>query len=483
VRFALPAVVVVAAGCATDPSGVETSTLSPVPRSAALAEAGGAGAGPRVLPSEQVAGVEKLLADVRARDGATLADCVAFAELTHEDLLSGEEDRLQAALRRDLAFAGLLPNVSITALLFRQDRVPGGSSSASFGDSSSGGSGGSSADREQLALTVRQPIFRGFAELAAIEAADRDEAARAAAIEVIRLGLRRSVARAFFAVLSADAETRTLEEAERLDRARIEEMRARLEAGIARRSELLLLESQLQTTLAAVQRARVSFAVARTVLDRLVGVGVDIPTPLMHAAPAPVATPSRADAIAQALRSRPELVAAGLASEASEASIAVARAGYWPTVAFVGRSYLARSGYSRQSEATKWDAEIDVDFPLFEGGATRARERIAKSNLRKARLAESATLRGVVQDVESVLARASGDAALLETSRRTVEIATENLRLLRDEFAQGVATNLEVLTAQNVLQQAQLDLERQRLAADLDRVELSLALGRPEIER
>jgi outer membrane protein len=477
---------VAVAGCATTPlSRTETDELRPVPRNAETALASRTSA-PSVVPSEQSDAAKKLLADVHARGVATLTDCFALAEATHEDLLSGEEDRLQAALQRDLAFAGLLPSVGLNAFAFVKDRTStSGDSSSSGGGSFGGGSSRPSTtgrDTERWAIAVRQPLFRGFAEWRAMEQAGLTEESRVAAIETMRNALRRSTARAFYGVLEAEADVRTLEGSEKLDRTRLDEMKAREEHGIARRTEVLLLESQLQSTLGALRRARTQRLVTRTTLFQLLG--VELPTPIVDRPPAaPSALPTRGAAVAEALRARPEIAAAGLSAEAAEKAIEVARAGYWPSIDFNVNWYLGSSGVSRQTKDTDWDAQVSLDLPIFEGAATATRERIAKSDARKARLAASSTLRDVVQDVESALARAAADAELLATFERNVQIATENVTLLREEYAHGVATNLEVLTAQNVLQQAQIDLERQRLETRLDRVELSIALGRREIER
>jgi len=467
-----------AAGCASPPDRLETAELRPAPRTAALAETSG-GRAPSVLPSEQVAATHKIVAAVVAKGGASLEDCLSIAEATHEDLLSADEDRLQAALRRDLANAGILPTFSLTAYAFAEDRVRSESSSSSSGRSRS--SSDSDSDNERLALTVRQPIFKGFSEFRAMEAATRTEESKAALVAAMRAALRRSTSRAFFAVLAAEADVRTLIASEELDRTRVEEMKAREENGIARRSEVLLLESQEAQTLASLRRAKTQRDVARTVLDQLLGVVVAVP--LVDSAPPSSPLPAREAAITEAVRSRQELRAADAAARAAESQIEVARAGYWPTVGFVGNWYLAQSGVSAETKAIDWDATIAMDFPFFDGGATRARERTASSDLRKARLFQSDALRAIVQDVESALARASADAELLATFERNVQIATENLGLLREEYAHGIATNLEVLTAQNVLQQAQLDVERQRLVDRLDRVELDIAVGRTELQR
>jgi outer membrane protein len=461
------------AACATATDRLERDDLTPVPRTAAAAEAASAEhRPPPVLPSAETSAAGELLGEVKKRGSARLLDCVRLAEATSEDLLSGDEDRLQEALRRDLALAGILPSVSFTMAAFVQDRVP---------DSSSSNFSSASSDRETWAITVRQPIFKGFAEFAAMRAANSSAAAREASIDVLRAALSRSVARAFFGVLESDAEVRALEESEQADARRVEEMRARQENGIARRSEVLLLESQLLTTETELRRARARGDDVRVALDQLIGVELGVPLSDPEGDIGPV--PARREALAEAIGARPELRAAQLSAAAAEATVDVARAGYWPTLAAVGNYYLGRRNATPFAEATDWDALLTLEFPIFDGSATSTRERTAKSDVRKARLAESNALRNVVSDVESALARLAHDDELLATAERNVKIATENLGLLSEEFSNGIASNLEVLTAQNNLQEARLAFERQRLLSRLDRVDLYLALGRKEARR
>lgn len=471
-RRAAGLLAMVLGACATPPDRLEETGLSEVPRTAALAAEAEAPSPPAIVPPAQAEEAQRVLAAARARGSAALGDCFRLAELANEDLLSGDEDRLQAALRRDVAIAGILPTFALSAFAVVQDRVPDTSGSSAFS---------SARDREQWALTVRQPIFKGFAEFSAIRVAARTRESRLAAIEALRASLRRAVARAFFGALQAKADLRTLQDSERLDRARFDEMRARLDNGLARRSEVLLQESQLLRTQADLQRASTSLELTRATLAQLVGVELGVPL-ADDGVPAGDAPPRR-EAVAEALRSRAELRAARLTSEAAEATVDVIRSGYWPSVSVSGNWYLGKRNVTPFSEATDWDATLNFDFPFFEGGGTDARVRIAKSDLRKARLVESAAVGDVVADVEAALARAAAGDDLLATFERTAQIARENVDLLREEYAHGIATNLEVLTARNDLQSALRDLERQRLANRLDLVDLALAIGRTEIDR
>ncbi len=458
-RAVLPVLLLAACATPRDPL-LEDGGRLPPPR------VPGPAASP-VLPPARAAAVEEALAEAERRGRTTLADCVRIAAVAREDLLSGEEDRLQAFLRRDQVLAGVLPRLTATATYFGQNTVR------------SPGSFSTSPNRADLSFQVLQPLFRGLREFHALRQAAHTAGAREAAVAEIRRGLAGSVARAFYGALLARAEIRTLEESLRVDEERLAEMRARVEHGLARRAEALLLDSRRATTQAALVRARTAQEVARVVLDQVVGVPV---RGELEPGPAPAGpVPGREEALAEAIRLRPDLRVAGLAADASAEALAGVRAEYWPSLSLKADAYPYRRNFSQFAEDTKWDASLVLEFPLFEGGALRARERTAASELRQALLDRSAAARRIVEEVEEARARASSADELLRAYETTVSVARENLRLLEEEYRQGIGTHLEVLTAQNDLEEAMRNLERQQLQARLDRVDLHLALGRTEI--
>jgi outer membrane protein TolC len=58
-----------------------------------------------------------------------------------------------------------------------------------------------------------------------------------------------------------------------------------------------------------------------------------------------------------------------------------------------------------------------------------------------------------------------------------VQSADENYRLIQEEYRAGLATNLEVLAAQNQFLSARLDNDRQHYLVKLDQVGLEVAQG------
>jgi outer membrane protein len=457
--LAVLAAALAAAACATPPSPLERAARAPVP---ILAETS-AGA-PEVLRKGAAAEAARLLEDARARGSIGVAEVVAAALATREDLLRGDESRLQATLEADLALASLLPEVRMKIRHDRQDPIDAGP-----------GGGRDEPARTLWNFQVVQPIFQGFREIHARRAAERTAEALGEDLEVLRRGLALSVARAFFLAVESAAEVRALEETLRVDEERVREMAARAAGGLARRTEVLLQESRRETTRAAVLQARERRDAAVLLLESLAGFRIGVPLDPGADLPGPV--PAAAEAVAEALRRRPEPRAAERRWAAALEEARVAAGERWPLVTAEANWYARRWNDAPSAEETHWDAGFFLDLPLFLGGAIDARERLAASRLRQALLDRSSALRSIAREVEAALVRLRAGLERLETLRANERSARENLDLLQEEYRQGLARNLEVFTAQVQLQDAVVGLERQIYQSRLDRIELRWSMG------
>ncbi len=452
-----------AGGCATPPGPMERAARRPI-----LLPPAAAGTGDLdVLPEPAAERAAALLRSATERGALPLADAFALAEAVHEPLLALDEARLRALLDGDLALASVLPSLSLLVDHDRQDPVSLGGA-GSFNSSES--------VRTRTSIRLTQPLFDGFRAGHARRAASGSAEALAATREDLRRGLRGAVARAFFEVLGAEAEARAREEALRLDDARLEEVRARAAQGLSRRTEVLLLESRREATRADIVRVTARRDEALVVLGGLLG---EVPAVPLVAGPEPAEPlPTMEEVVAGSLRGRAELRAADARVRAAEAEVGVRRAARWPRLDLAANWYVDRANESRAATETLWDVGFLLEVPLYRGGAVEAAVRAAESRVREARLDRAGVLRRVAREAEAARVRAASGIELLAALESNERFARENLALVQAEYREGLATNLEVFTAQNLLQDAAVGLERQHLQVLLDRVELDLAMGR-----
>jgi NodT family efflux transporter outer membrane factor (OMF) lipoprotein len=239
------------------------------------------------------------------------------------------------------------------------------------------------------------------------------------------------------------------------------------------RAQTQLSTAKAQISAVAAQRALMEHAIAALVGESasnfsLAPTETELPQPRVA-----VSAPSTL------LQRRPDIAAAERRAAAANADIGVARAAYFPTLTLDGSAGWQTSGGVNllQAPNTFWMVGPQLVGAIFDGGRRKAGVQFARASFEEA----SANYRGVVlnafRDVEdqmalanrlAVQARDQSDAVI--AARRTEELA--NIR-----YSQGVATYLDVVTAQTAAltaEQAAIQLTTLRLQASVD---LTRALG------
>jgi outer membrane protein len=404
----------------------------------------------------------------------TLRDCLRIASARNERVARARQDHEQALALKGTARSAVLPQVSIENVYFRQNQVEiaptGGVGSAfSFFDT-----------RNDLYLRLEQPIFRGLRERNLVASARENVEAARHGVDEARRQLFADVAQVFYSALQHQGQVETLEDTVAVERERLREVAARQEVGLARRTDYLLAEAQLGEDEANLTRARNDLLVALQRLTFLLGQppsgpladDVEIPAELGEAPPA----------VDEALSRRSDMKQLERRLSAARYRLSAARGEYFPSVDLEGRAYIDRQNFSEFAQETDWTAEITVSVPVFDGGRARASVLDAAAELERATLDRAERARQVALEVETAWRTLQSDLARLRTLETSLASADENYRLVEEEYRGGLATNLEVIAAQNLLLSTRLDRERQRYQVKLDAVALELVRGVMDLE-
>lgn len=406
---------------------------------------------------------------VADRKSMTLADAWRITLTQSERIARAAEGYLQSLAAQDQAIAAVLPTLNVVGTQFYQDTVP-----ASF----TSGIVPTSANRRQMALVLTQPIFHGLREWAAWRLAKANtEGARSAFDTESRL-LFQTVAQTFFTTLFFERQQKILEDALKNSRDRLREMKARQEQGIARKTEVLLIETQVASDEAQLNRGRQALDVSRAQMAFLLG------RPLAVGIEDDVAEPPVPDDLAplllRALDGRSDLKERQAALRAAGEQVSIINGEYAPSLDFSGNYYAYRANYSAFQKEINWDALFTLTFNLYQGGDVRARAAIAESQARQAQLSRDELVRQIETDVRTAHLTWRADRELIVTLETRERTSRENYNQVVTEYRQGIAgvSNLEVLVAQNQYLSAQLELERARLQSKLDWFQLENAQGR-----
>lgn len=406
-------------------------------------------------------------ADVRAwrsavpDDGATLpADgrpldvrtSMRLANARSETLAIEGEAYVRALVDRRRAAAAFLPVLRLS---------PGAFLSDAEGDSRRSG--------------IDVPLESSWSVAPAPDEAETRRAAAAAGerfalLQAAQDALLLDTARAHFAVLRAERRAEVLRSSIRVQDANVDDVRARLDAGLVRPIDLALSESRAATTRADLVRSETDARNARTALSYLVA--ADVATvPLDGALDVPPSPPSLDDLLATAAAERADVVAAGAAEAAATAQAEAASGRWWPSISADLSVFLARHS---EPVDVDWRSFLEVRIPVFERGLIEAGIRDALSRLRESRLRRERLARLVRRDVETARGSLLGNGRRIDALHVRVDAARRALAQAEGLRDAGLSTNLELLRAQDDLLAAELDLAD----AELERRVLHLDLAR-----
>jgi multidrug efflux system outer membrane protein len=194
--------------------------------------------------------------------------------------------------------------------------------------------------------------------------------------------------------------------------------------------------------------------------------------------------PKLRQVIEQALANNRDLRVAIAQIEASRSQYRVQRAALLPTIdasvgASTGRDYsgLPSSPYEN---ATTYSASVFATaYQLDLFGRVRSLTKAALQTYLATEEARRSTQISLVAEVATDYLTFASDASLLDVSKTTVTSAEANFELARRRLAGGIASQLDVSSAQTIVEQAEDDVARYTTQVAQDKNALDLVVGAP----
>ena len=338
-------------------------------------------------------------------------------------------------------------------------------------------------DNYRTRLDLQWPIYTG-GRLDAIERAARIEAtASEDEVAAARRDLTLEITRAYWALVTAGESVRVVDESVQRIGAHLQDVRHQLDAGLVPPNDVSSVEAQASRQQMLAIQARGNRDMAEAELARLAGLepGAAI-DPVVSLAPPPAEMLMPDALVETAKQQRPERAALAKRVRAAEERSRAAAAGIKPTVAIGGGFDYARPNpriFPREGAwKTSWDASVNVNWPLFDGGRTQGEMAEAAASARAAqeRLAEFDS--ALALEIRQRLTELTSTRAAIAAAADAVRSATEARRVVGERFNAGVATSTDVLDAQVALLQAELDRTQAVASARLADARLARAVGR-----
>jgi outer membrane protein TolC len=299
----------------------------------------------------------------------------------------------------------------------------------------------------------------GGAGLASYMRANAESAAARARLEVARRGLVAAVVGNYYGVLAADAKSavaqRALDEANRFSTI----TRQREAGGEAAHADSVRADLQLQQRQRDLNEAKLGADKAR--LDLGVMLFSDPTTPYTISATLEElpSLPARAEIEAAAMLHNPDLKAAMESLRAARIGVTAARFAYVPDLTlnyFYGIDAAQFAMHGPDGVRNLGDsASVTFDIPVWDWFATQSRVHESVVRREKATVELSVTQRQLIASLNELYQEAEVALDQLQLLDKSVQSATESLRLTNLRYTAGEGNVLEVVDSQNALVQAE----------------------------
>lgn len=333
---------------------------------------------------------------------------------------------------------------------------------------------------------VTQSLFR-WDQWQALKRADAQVAVAEANFRAAQQNLLVRVSQAYFDVLAAEdtlaAAEATLEALTR----QLEQADKRFEVGLIAITDVQEARAAHDSATAGVIAAKRTLATTQEVLRELTN--ETYTTLAKPAEQMPLDAPTPADEQAwvdRALENNLAVIAARLETEVAARDVKVARAGHYPTVElfarrseFDGDTTATNNGLTGPADSTQTDDTIgvQVNIPIFSGGATQSRVRESVYLQRAAREKLEGTMRSAERETRDAYLGVLAEKARVQALAQAVKSSQTALEATEAGFEVGTRTTVDVLAARRTLFEAQRDYARSRYDYLINIVRLESAAG------
>lgn len=252
-----------------------------------------------------------------------------------------------------------------------------------------------------------------------------------------------------------------------LETSRKNEERGRqtVEVGKMSKADMAQLSAQRATDEYSVVDAQSQLASYKLQLKQLLELTgdeqFDIAIPASTDADALAEIPSLHDIYEKALASRPEIESAKLSIESSKLSLAIAKAGWLPTVSLTGglstsTNSLAQNGWGNQMKTNlNMSGGLSLNIPIFDGWQTRTSVNRARIQQQQAQLDLQDQQKTLYQTIEGYWLDATTNQQRFRAASATVESEQQSFDLLTEKFNLGLTNIIELLQGKDKLLSAQ----------------------------
>jgi len=350
----------------------------------------------------------------------------------------GFDATLSRTTNPTLVFSDKLGQQSFAAEDFELDRLNDPDPLSNFGGS----------------FSIFQPIYTGGATRGRIDEARAGHDGALSARERTRQQVVRDVIEAYTRAVLARNQLDVAWDSRETARANVKLVSDLHEVGLVVESDRLLARVRETEVEELVVRSESAVEMSRAALNLVLGRDLDTPFAL------PTSLEARGDGsepleelVRAAMERRPDLRASLDGLRAAEKRARTARSGYLPSVGATGLAEVNAED-ALGTYRSNWSVIVGARFNLFDGKLTRARVRQATWQEAATREEHELLLQSIELEVRQAFYDRLAAGKRLKQASTAVELARESLRIVRDRYAEGLTTLVELLESETRLTQS-----------------------------
>jgi outer membrane protein len=285
--------------------------------------------------------------------------------------------------------------------------------------------------------------------------------------------------RAFYGYLLAQEFVRVAEEAVSVAEKHLKNVQMMYEVGMSSKFDLLRSEVQLANLKPQLIKAKNNVKVAELNLKTILGVDQDREIEIKGQLAYNPYEPDLEKALQRAVQNRPEIQQFNYQKMMATEVLKMSRGSRYPTVAITGTFNLWADEFNFDEDTWQsyYSVNLAVSVPLFRGLTSSAQIAQSKSMIREIELGRKGLEDMIGFEVRQAFLKLEEAKESLLSQEKNVEQAEESLRIADLNFAEGLATTLDVSSAQAALSQAKTNRSQALFDYVVSMADLERAMG------
>ncbi len=402
------------------------------------------------------------LLPVMGQDSWTLQQCLDYAKENSISVLQAIRNKETAQQNATAAKGAFAPNISASSNQnFNYQGMTTGNGEGSYG--------------ANYGINLGMSIFEGGKLIYNKKQSDILVEVREAGILSTQKEIEISILRAYLQVLYAHENVKISESMLTLSQQELERSNILFEAGKITKADLAQVKAQYSQNnynlTAGRNKLRSSIMELKQLLELDITTKFNVEIPVIADEEILQALPDMLEIYHQAMLTMPQIKEAELSLKSAEYDLKTAKAGYIPTISL---SAGLSGNYNTAEDASLLDqftrslapsASVGIKIPIYDQSKTKTNVAKAKISYDMTQLNYQQAEKQIAKYVESLYIDAESAQSNYLAAAEKLNSIQESYNLLSEQFNVGMKNTVELLSGQNDLLKAQLELAQSRYEA------------------